>query len=462
MKHAHRLCCYFLAIALCFSVVNALAREAWAAGCWCPGLDVIGLPPCSDCSGQQSRPESRSSAPSQPKAPKGPSTSDIMIDALRAGAAAYQDAHENYQRQQEELYRLEEERWQREQERQQALQRQEAERREAAERQRQQEAAADAQWRNQLDNPFAQNDGDSGNPFATSAAASASTVSRPPTESETSATNDLVRSIQAGLTDLGYEPGPVDGMMGTKTANAIRAFETAERLWGSGEPTENVLASIRLAQQRPKQCPSWLRYRDTDLETQINLLNRKLQVHDENTRSLTSLKGQIQDDASWVSPNMQIIAVGTAVLDGVATAISNIVPFDPNAAQLIKSSKDLQALDDVSKIVDFTHDTFFETVEKWAWGQAAEFSVWLRALRTANDALNDAQQAYRLQEGFPEARATAVNAIVNLDRNLQQIQSSTNRARLDRQAFEAVSKQITGTCGPIGDLTTASRIEGLK
>lgn len=34
-----------------------------------------------------------------------------------------------------------------------------------------------------------------------------------------------VRNVQDGLTRLGYKPGPVDGMMGKKTANAIRAFQ---------------------------------------------------------------------------------------------------------------------------------------------------------------------------------------------------------------------------------------------
>ena len=35
----------------------------------------------------------------------------------------------------------------------------------------------------------------------------------------------LVKDIQAGLAALGYNPGPADGLMGKKTANAIEAFQ---------------------------------------------------------------------------------------------------------------------------------------------------------------------------------------------------------------------------------------------
>lgn len=39
-----------------------------------------------------------------------------------------------------------------------------------------------------------------------------------------------VGEVQAGLLRIGYDPGPVDGIMGPRTRNAIRAFQQAEGL----------------------------------------------------------------------------------------------------------------------------------------------------------------------------------------------------------------------------------------
>ena len=46
-----------------------------------------------------------------------------------------------------------------------------------------------------------------------------------------------VASVQSVLNDLGYAAGPVDGLMGSKTRNAIRAYQTDSGLPASGEPS---------------------------------------------------------------------------------------------------------------------------------------------------------------------------------------------------------------------------------
>ena len=39
------------------------------------------------------------------------------------------------------------------------------------------------------------------------------------------APDEGVSGVQARLSNLGYEPGPVDGILGPRTENAIRAFQ---------------------------------------------------------------------------------------------------------------------------------------------------------------------------------------------------------------------------------------------
>jgi peptidoglycan hydrolase-like protein with peptidoglycan-binding domain len=50
-------------------------------------------------------------------------------------------------------------------------------------------------------------------------------------------------SVQRVLNDLGYSAGPVDGLMGGKTRNAIRAYQTDNGLPASGAPTAGACTS---------------------------------------------------------------------------------------------------------------------------------------------------------------------------------------------------------------------------
>ena len=53
-----------------------------------------------------------------------------------------------------------------------------------------------------------------------------------------------VRTIQTWLAEEGYDPGEIDGMMGTATRNAIIAFESSRGLVPQGEPSANILAEL--------------------------------------------------------------------------------------------------------------------------------------------------------------------------------------------------------------------------
>ena len=57
--------------------------------------------------------------------------------------------------------------------------------------------------------------------------------------------SQYVREIQAGLTQLGYSVGQVDGIAGDNTRQAIKVFENLHGLAGTGEPSAELLARIR-------------------------------------------------------------------------------------------------------------------------------------------------------------------------------------------------------------------------
>jgi hypothetical protein len=52
---------------------------------------------------------------------------------------------------------------------------------------------------------------------------------------------NLVADTQAALTRLGYNPGPVDGVYGPATADAISQYQYAYRLPADGRPSPQLL-----------------------------------------------------------------------------------------------------------------------------------------------------------------------------------------------------------------------------
>ncbi len=58
------------------------------------------------------------------------------------------------------------------------------------------------------------------------------------------ANGTAVSQIQAGLTELGYEPGPIDGTMGSQTSAAIRAYQRDNKLLVDGRPTYQLAQHI--------------------------------------------------------------------------------------------------------------------------------------------------------------------------------------------------------------------------
>ena len=67
----------------------------------------------------------------------------------------------------------------------------------------------------------------------------------------TESTRDRIANLQRALRRLGYDPGPVDGVPGTRTRAAIRAFQADAGLPVTGQVSEGlesaVLAAIAIA-----------------------------------------------------------------------------------------------------------------------------------------------------------------------------------------------------------------------
>ncbi|SDG92407.1 lytic murein transglycosylase [Roseospirillum parvum] len=55
--------------------------------------------------------------------------------------------------------------------------------------------------------------------------------------------SDIAR-LQAALADLGFDPGPADGMLGPRTRGALRAWQQAHRLPADGYPTRAMIGRI--------------------------------------------------------------------------------------------------------------------------------------------------------------------------------------------------------------------------
>ena len=77
------------------------------------------------------------------------------------------------------------------------------------------------------------------------AAATGSAAPRPMVQLSANHPSRLVMAIQQKLSRLGYNPGPADGLYGTRTQSAIMAFQRQARLPVDGQATRQVYNAIR-------------------------------------------------------------------------------------------------------------------------------------------------------------------------------------------------------------------------
>lgn len=74
-------------------------------------------------------------------------------------------------------------------------------------------------------------------------------------------TQDHVRQAQRMLTDLGYDPGPADGVIGKQTVIAVKAFQQAHELPATGYPDPRFYRELNLAAGREPPSHAVIRIR---------------------------------------------------------------------------------------------------------------------------------------------------------------------------------------------------------
>lgn len=62
---------------------------------------------------------------------------------------------------------------------------------------------------------------------------------------------DTVRSAQQALKDKGFDPGPVDGIMGPQTHSAVRSYQEKNSLDADGRLGPQTLGSLGVADSNP-------------------------------------------------------------------------------------------------------------------------------------------------------------------------------------------------------------------
>lgn len=64
--------------------------------------------------------------------------------------------------------------------------------------------------------------------------------------------SDILVEAQAALTTLGYQPGPIDGLLGEKTESALQAFRKDQGIERTGPLDIETLRALRIQLQRQK------------------------------------------------------------------------------------------------------------------------------------------------------------------------------------------------------------------
>jgi murein L,D-transpeptidase YcbB/YkuD len=64
-------------------------------------------------------------------------------------------------------------------------------------------------------------------------------------QSSAAATSMSLRNVQRSLTRAGFDPGKIDGIMGSKTRTALRAFQRAHGLSPDGRVGPHTIAKLK-------------------------------------------------------------------------------------------------------------------------------------------------------------------------------------------------------------------------
>jgi peptidoglycan hydrolase-like protein with peptidoglycan-binding domain len=59
-------------------------------------------------------------------------------------------------------------------------------------------------------------------------------------------TGDIIRDLQQTLNDKSYKAGPVDGIYGWQTTNAVRKYQSDNTMAGDGQLTIELVEALAL------------------------------------------------------------------------------------------------------------------------------------------------------------------------------------------------------------------------
>lgn len=63
---------------------------------------------------------------------------------------------------------------------------------------------------------------------------------------ETNVTGDIIRELQQALNNKGYQAGPVDGIYGARTTEAVRQYQRDSKIPGNGELTIELVEALKI------------------------------------------------------------------------------------------------------------------------------------------------------------------------------------------------------------------------
>jgi peptidoglycan hydrolase-like protein with peptidoglycan-binding domain len=174
-------------------------------------------------------------------------------------------------------------------------------------------------------------------------------------------TTGLSRLQMAKVQDLlrlaCFDPGPVDGVLGTNTMAAIRDFQRQANLPPTGEVTDAFLWSLQSRARSPKRCGAdvctavdWQKQNVAAVAARL----KSEQARHSRTliKDLEKQMAVLENEAFWTSSQgAELVAYVASTIDRTTTLILSLVDVDPRVLVAHKSGKALGSfLQDVRSV----------------------------------------------------------------------------------------------------------------
>ena len=67
---------------------------------------------------------------------------------------------------------------------------------------------------------------------------------------------EIIKKVQSALKEKGFDPGPVDGLMGPKTEQALKQFQQANKLQVTGKPDQATMKALGVEEPSTGEGPT--------------------------------------------------------------------------------------------------------------------------------------------------------------------------------------------------------------